>query len=132
MWAESPRGRWNFLAKPVNEWHAITFTHAHPCQYLFRCVIVALAKFIWWVNRTPTLQQVCSVILLQIIHFNFMLSWVLIHRNPLYYIVFRSKNISVSNAKNNWAQLTWSYKAAKTFDRTRLPLFGRSQWKSIT
>ena len=41
-----------------------------------------------------TLQQVCSGILLQIIHFQ-------LHVNPLYYILVASKHISVSDTKKN-------------------------------
>ena len=59
-------------------------------------------NFIWQFNCMP----VCSVSLSQIIHLYLMLSWVSICRNPLYYTVFGSKHISVSNAQKyfKWVQ----------------------------
>ena len=45
-------------------------TCAHIHQYLFR-LSLHLQNIIWQVNCMPTLQEVCSVILLQIIHLHF-------------------------------------------------------------
>ena len=45
-------------------------TRAHTRQYLLRCAkYVLIARAIWRINSMPILQQIWSVILLQIIHF---------------------------------------------------------------
>ena len=45
--------------------HLHTATHANIYLGL---LLSYMQNFIWWVNCTPTLQQVCYVIILQIIH----------------------------------------------------------------
>ena len=78
------------------QWMACDRTHMcphTPVIYLGMLSLLVL-NFIWRVNPTP----MCSVILLQIIHLQLRLSWVSVCRSPLYYIVFRSKHISVSEA----------------------------------
>ena len=76
-------------------------------------------NFIRRVNSTPTLQQVCSVALFQIIHLQLQaLSWVSFHKNPVYYKVFGSKHISVGEAQmhlssanaKQWSRLNISQK----------------------
>ena len=54
--------------RPVNELHVIALQCAHTCQYLCRRTIIACAKLYMIGYSTPMLQQVCSDILLQVIH----------------------------------------------------------------
>ena len=59
---------YTYEGRSVIEWRAIALAHAHTCQYSFRRAIIACAK-LYMSYRTQTLQQqVCSVILSQIIH----------------------------------------------------------------
>ena len=98
-------------------------SHLHTPTYasiyldmLFQChcaTIVLLScyhmqNFTWQVNHMPTLPQVCSVILFQIIHLklHFKLSFHLWKSTVLlYYPLYLEVNISMwATHKNNWAQ----------------------------
>ena len=53
---------------PVNEWCAIALACACHASIYLGMLSSHVQNFIWWVDCMPTLQQVCSVIFLQIIH----------------------------------------------------------------
>ena len=61
--------KWYFLFRPVNEWCAIESS---------------VKNIIWRVNRTPTIQQVCSVIFLQIVHLQLHLEFPFVE---IYFII---------------------------------------------
>ena len=78
--------------------HSHVPTHA---RIYLGVLLLLMQNFIWLVNCISTLQQVCLVILLHITNLQLHVSWVYICRNPLCYIVFGSKYITVSH-KNTW------------------------------
>ena len=51
----------------MNDMRSHLHTATHASIYL-GVLLSYMRNFIWWVNCTPTLQQVCYVIILQIIH----------------------------------------------------------------
>ena len=53
---------------PVNEWCAIALACACHASIYLGMLSSHVQNFIWRVDCMPTLQQVCSVIFLQIIH----------------------------------------------------------------
>ena len=80
--------------RPVNEWHVIALhVCTHASTYL-SLLSSHMQNSIWRVN------QVCSVILLQMIHH---VKLIFIPRNPLYCIIFGSKQISATDAQEHFS-----------------------------
>ena len=86
--------------RPVNEWCTIALVRVHTQQYLFRCAIITHAK-VYMVSESHANTSAKELIYPLTNNSFATSSWVPICRNPLHYIVFTSKQISVSIAQKH-------------------------------
>ena len=95
-------------------------------------LLLHLQNFIWWVNSKPTLQEVCSVILLQIIHLQLHMK-LSFHWYKSIVSKYLEVNTSVwATQKNTWAQQTRSNRADKLSHRTCQNIMKKWTFKNIS
>ena len=86
-------GMWSHLHMPT-----------HASSYL-GVLLPHVQNLIWQVNHTSSCQQMCHLPICKQFICNFMLSKVLICRNPLHYLIFRSTHIDVRDAQKHFKRV---------------------------
>ena len=95
-------------------------------------LLLHLQNFIWWVNSEPTLEEVCSLILLQIIHLQLHMK-LSFHWYKSIVSKYLEVNTSVwATQKNTWAQQTRSNRADKLSHRTCQNIMKKWTFKNIS